>query len=314
MGNYCQYLLLVMLFLGIARAESSPFLQWFAQQYPEYLAECQADFGWRIYFAESGWQLLPEQLPPPQPLVVLLQGLDDTGKVWMNLAPELTQAGFVVLELRYPNDQAIHLSAEYLKQNLQELQHRGTREFTLVSHSMGGLIARDLLTAPDLGYQSLSQAGKAPRCLRLIMVAPPNHGSQLARLRFACEVREHAYKLWTGQGTLLGPFLDGAGQAGRDLLPDSPFLKLLNQRSLPAELPVTIIAGLLNALAPQWGDGAVPLEATKLSGVSDYHVFQASHLFLIRNVSPESLRVPPAIPVIQKILRQQHELLPPVTP
>jgi len=313
MGNYRQYLLLTMLLLGSARVEASPFLQWFEQQYPEYLAECQADFGWRIYVIGAGWQSLPEQLPR-RPLAVLMQGLDDTGKVWMNLAPVLTQDGFAVLELRYPNDQAIHLSAGCLKQSLQELHCRGIDEFTLVTHSMGGLIARDLLTAPDLAYQSLSQDGKVPHCQRLIMVAPPNHGSQLARLRFACEVREHAYKLWTGQGTLLGPFLDGEGQAGQDLLPDSPFLKLLNQQTLPAELPVTIIAGFLNALAPQWGDGAVSLESTKLSGVSDYHVFQASHLFLIRNISPESLRMPPAIPLIREILRQQRGLMPAIKP
>lgn len=304
MRYFLPYLCSVLLCLELAQAQadSSPFLQWFAQQYPEYLAQGQADFGWRIFMAEAGWQALPEQLPA-QPLAVLLQGLDDTGKVWMNLAPALTADGFAVLELRYPNDQAIHLSSEYLKQSLLELQRRGATEFILVTHSMGGLIARDLLTAPDLAYPALSQCGQAPRCRRLIMVAPPNHGSQLARLRFASEIREHAYKVWTGQGTLLGPFLDGQGQAGKDLLPDSPFLKLLNQRRLPAGLPVTIIAGLLHAGTPQWGDGAVPLEATKLAEVSDFHVFTASHLFLIRNISPDSNRVPPAVPLIRAILQ-----------
>ncbi|NLZ62218.1 MAG: hypothetical protein GX902_00270 [Lentisphaerae bacterium] len=287
---------------GLAQADTSPFLQWFAQQYPEYLAQGQADFGWRIYAPAAGWQELPAELPV-QPLAVLMQGLDDTGKVWMNLAPVLTADGFAVLELRYPNDQAIHFSAEYLKQNLLELQSRGATEFALVTHSMGGLIARDLLTAPDLAYLALSRSGQAPRCQRLIMVAPPNHGSQLAHLRLASEIREHAYKVWTGQGTLLGPFLDGQGQAGKDLLPGSPFLKLLNQRRLPPELPVTIIAGLLNDDAPQLGDGAVSLEATKLAEVSDFHVFTASHLFLIRNISPESNRVPPAVPLIRTLLQ-----------
>ena len=186
----------------------------------------------------------------------------------------------------------------------------GATEFALVTHSMGGLIARDLLTAPDLAYLALSRSGQAPRCQRLIMVAPPNHGSQLAHLRLASEIREHAYKVWTGQGTLLGPFLDGQGQAGKDLLPGSPFLKLLNQRRLPPELPVTIIAGLLNDDAPQLGDGAVSLEATKLAEVSDFHVFTASHLFLIRNISPESNRVPPAVPLIRTLLQPLRPTIP----
>ncbi len=303
MRYFRPYLCSLLLCLtGLAQADTSPFLQWFAQQYPEYLAQGQADFGWRIYAPATGWQELPAELPV-QPLAVLMQGLDDTGKVWMNLAPALTADGFAVLELRYPNDQAIHFSAEYLKQNLLELQSRGATEFALVTHSMGGLIARDLLTAPDLAYLALSRSGQAPRCQRLIMVAPPNHGSQLAHLRLASEIREHAYKVWTGQGTLLGPFLDGQGQAGKDLLPGSPFLKLLNQRRLPPELPVTIIAGLLNDDAPQLGDGAVSLEATKLAEVSDFHVFTASHLFLIRNISPESNRVPPAVPLIRTLLQ-----------
>jgi pimeloyl-ACP methyl ester carboxylesterase len=303
MRYFRPYLYSLLLCLtGLAQADSSPFLQWFVQQYPEYLAQGQADFGWRIYAPAAGWQELPAELPV-QPLAVLMQGLDDTGKVWMNLAPVLTADGFAVLELRYPNDQAIHLSAEYLKQNLLELQSRGATEFALVTHSMGGLIARDLLTAPDLAYLALSRSRQAPRCQRLIMVAPPNHGSQLAHLRLASEIREHTYKVWTGQGTLLGPFLDGQGQAGKDLLPGSPFLKLLNQRRLPPELPVTIIAGLLNDDAPQLGDGAVSLEATKLAEVSDFHVFTASHLFLIRNISPESNRVPPAVPLIRTLLQ-----------
>ena len=54
---------------------------------------------------------------------------------------------------------------------------------------MGGLVTRDMLTSPDIGYSDLRHARKVPEVKRFIMVGTPNHGSYFARLRFLTEIR-----------------------------------------------------------------------------------------------------------------------------
>ena len=52
----------------------------------------------------------------PAPNIVLIHGLDDPGKVWMNLAPALGRENYNVWEMNYPNDQAVLLSASLFHQ------------------------------------------------------------------------------------------------------------------------------------------------------------------------------------------------------
>ena len=68
----------------------------------------------------------PEGLDQPAPLnpsnpspgaarsLVLIHGLDEPGDIWDDLAPALTAAGHAVWEYRYPNDQGIERSADWL--------------------------------------------------------------------------------------------------------------------------------------------------------------------------------------------------------
>ncbi|MBA1331756.1 acetyltransferase, partial [Candidatus Endoriftia persephone str. Guaymas] len=84
-----------------------------------------------------------------RPQVVLIHGLDDPGKIWMNLAPTLAKTGFSVWLMNYPDDQPISESAELFHQQLQWLQQQGVSSITIVAHSMGGLVSRDLLSRPE---------------------------------------------------------------------------------------------------------------------------------------------------------------------
>ena len=53
--------------------------------------------------------------PPVAALsLVLIHGLDEPGDIWDDLAPALTAAGYAVWEYRYPNDQGIDRSADWL--------------------------------------------------------------------------------------------------------------------------------------------------------------------------------------------------------
>ena len=57
----------------------------------------------------------------------------------------------------------------------------GVNRVRLVAHSMGGLVCRELLTSPAL-YGGKGEGHDAfPGIDRLIMIATPNHGSELAR-------------------------------------------------------------------------------------------------------------------------------------
>jgi pimeloyl-ACP methyl ester carboxylesterase len=263
-----------------------------------------------------------------RPEVVLLHGLDDPGKVWMNLAPALQEAGFGVNQLEYPNDQPIRESAAFVRAQLQALAGEGVTSVDLVAHSMGGLVARELLTAPRLACRP--PACRMPAIRQLIMVGTPNHGSELARLRGLAEVREQLERVVSGSGGWLDWVFDGAGEAGLDLLPGSPFLQELNARPHPVDTRLAVIAGvigepqlqalqqLLDQHLPDHAgdllgngfhlsDGLVSLESARLRCVPLYRV-PGTHLSIIRNVSRSSARIPPAVPLVLALLQSPQTL------
>jgi pimeloyl-ACP methyl ester carboxylesterase len=257
--------------------------------------------------------------------VVLIHGLDDPGKVWMNLAPALQAQGFGVSVMEYPNDQPVHDSAREFFESLKSLSGQGVDELVIVAHSMGGLVSREMLSHP--AFTCDGPGCSMPRVRMLIMVGTPNHGSHLARFRGLGELREQASRMIDGGAGWLDPFFDGAGEAGLDLMPGSPFLTELNSRDHPDETTLRIIAGVIGKdeaeslarlmvdagvdpdgdvvvpLAEAIGDGLVNLESASLTGVPLWRV-SGNHLSMIRNISIESERVPPAIPLILELLRE----------
>jgi pimeloyl-ACP methyl ester carboxylesterase len=257
--------------------------------------------------------------------IVLVHGLDDPGKVWMNLQPALLKQGYDIWRFEYPDDQPIHESARLLYQALVKWQVQLGSNIEIIAHSMGGLVSREMLTHPNFSCTECQQ--QRPMVDRLIMIGTPNAGSELARFRYFSEIRD---QIFSGDFHWLGGFVDGNGEAGEELIPGSPFLTQLNSRRHPAETEYVIIAGLLttNELAQltlqlepikklnkkiqqisqqviqQLGDGLVSLDSAALAGVPLYKV-TGTHLTIIRNVFKNSQRVPPAIPLIDKLLRQQ---------
>jgi hypothetical protein len=203
---------------------------------------------------------------------------------------------------------------------------------------MGGLVTRDLLTSPEINYGSLTERKKVPKVEKFIMVGTPNHGSQMVRFRIFGEIRDHMDRLLKGQSNPLGFILDGAGEARIDLLPGSLFLTELNNRPDPEIAGMLIIAGVttpwseedinrwrdsiaqkvgsdnqneinnisssLISMSHGLGDGLVTVESTRLPGVPHVTV-NGTHLTMIRNISAESERTPPAVPVILERLKQK---------
>jgi pimeloyl-ACP methyl ester carboxylesterase len=239
--------------------------------------------------------------------------------------PALQAAGHAVWELRYPNDQGIDRSAEFLAARWPELSPQ--RPVAIVGHSMGGLVARDFVSR-------LRRAGMpGPGVAGVILVGTPNGGSEWARLRVWLELRDHFPTGEKRRFSLFAALRDGAGEAKIDLRADSDFLRALNARPWPEGVPIVAIAGRLVAppahlaaglataaaetgsaalgreLAAWWstvgqdlGDGVVSLASAGVPGGPPPLVVEASHRGMLARLLPGDPE-PPAIAPILALLR-----------
>ena len=210
---------------------------------------------------------LAEVSNPPKRVVILVHGLDDPGFMWGDLIPALQKAGYSIARFDYPNDGPIADSADLFASSLAEARTAGIERVDIVAHSMGGLVTRDVLTRAAYYHGDGRGGAKYPAIDHFIMVGTPNHGSELARLRGVTEVGEHLYRIMTGKEGVASRIGDGSGEAGIDLLPESEFLRRLNERPLAANVSHTIIAG---QWSPIGSDGVAALiEHTRQLAESD---------------------------------------------
>ena len=105
--------------------------------------------------------------------MVLVHGLDEPGGIWDQLAPALYQDGHTVLRFDYRNDQAIVRSGDALGDSLRALRRDGISDLDLVCHSMGGLVARELLSRDE--YREIGL-----RVRTMVTLGTPHHGSPWA--------------------------------------------------------------------------------------------------------------------------------------
>jgi len=201
--------------------------------------------------AEPGVDSLPED-------VVLLHGLGRSGRVMRPLARDLAEAGYRVHNLDYPSTSA---SPDELVEHL----HRAISDCCawsgrvhFVTHSLGGVLVRAYLAAHPM-----------PQLGRVVMLAPPNHGSEYVDIAGD----------WRVFRAVLGPTATQLGTSAT---------------SLPNRLPhpdfeVGVIAGtgsinpLGSALIAGESDGTVSLVSTRLDGMRDFIALPVSHTFIMRN-------------------------------
>ena len=264
-------------------------------------------------------------------VVVIIHGLDDPGWHWRDMAPALLDEGHIVLRFEYPNDQAVSDSTDLMAMEFAVLRRRGVLHADIVAHSMGGLVARDLLTRKAYYHGDGTGGDRFPAVGRLVMIGTPNHGAPMARLRGVTEVGELISRWISGRGRWLDTLADGAGEAGRDLLPESEFLRRLNARAHPDDTAYTIVVGRVSPVSPDevqrmldrlqrltgdaspvamsgvsralqamvngLGDGLVSIDSARLEGITDVVIAETDHLGLIVNVF-RSDRRPPAISIV----------------
>lgn len=326
---FLRYVLVSSGLVGLALAA---WIYW-AESRPE------AEREWRILVKAQLEAMFPEAMTPPPGVygwryhqesadarltLVLVHGLDEPGDIWGDVIAAFAEMPVEVIEFRYPNDQAIDASADFLMEQWADLA--SGREVIFIAHSMGGLVVRDFVTrhyAPG-GERSLS-LGPAVRAAWL--VGTPNHGSEWARLRVWLELRDHFTSAADQEYALFSALRDGTGAAKVDLRPGSRFLQELNERAWPDSVDLKLIAGVyldreqvnegLNELvqrAPNedlaaafaalgedirevTGDGVVTVESVTLAGFPPPVVLAASHRGLIRT-SPLESGTPPALLIL----------------
>lgn len=268
--------------------------EWLDAQFSELMDQ---DDGWHGLHARS------ERPDPDAFAVVLVHGLDEPGSIWDELIPELNAAGFAVWEFRYPNDQAIDRSADFLAEHWLALDPK--RPVSLVGHSMGGLVIRDFVTRWRHPVGQPERVG-GPPVTGVILGGTPNHGSEFARFRVMLELRDQLPHLADRPYPAFSGLRDGTGVAKIDLRPGSDFLTELNARQWPHDVRMLLIAGLLLESTELLGDGVVTLESVALEHAPEPVVVHSSHrgMFLrLLGIDPE----PPAIGLVLDTLLKWRE-------
>jgi pimeloyl-ACP methyl ester carboxylesterase len=194
----------------------------------------------------------------PTECVVLLHGMGRTSLSMKRMEWALKGAGYRVVNVSYPSRRQTveQLSEDYLQMLMATRVPADVVKVHFVTHSLGGILLREFLA-----HHTVTNLG------RVVMLAPPNHGSQLADA-----LRRHALGRW-----VLGPAGCQLGTAATDV----------PQRLGPPTFPLGIIAGdvslnpFFSRVLPVPNDGKVSVESTKLAGMTDFMVVHSSHTWMM---------------------------------
>lgn len=168
---------------GFARAYSSPapalsFFAWLRMVVGEYLAFLM---GFIVVMPFERLWMPPDRLRPCTRPLILVHGYACSRGVWWLLRRHLEAAGHTVASISLdPPYTSIGKLVPQLNQRIDEVcRATGADQVVLIAHSMGGLVCRSYLAR---------HGGR--RIERLITVASPHAGTELARIGIGRNARE----------------------------------------------------------------------------------------------------------------------------
>lgn len=192
--------------------------------------------------------------------VVLLHGLNRSLRAMEDMADALQEADFSTVNVDYPSQSGTveSLAPAVIDTGLGQCRESGAERIYFVTHSMGGILLR-------YAHQQVP----IPELARVVMLGPPNQGSEVIDRTRDWPVA----KVFSGEAGM---------QLGTD------------EDSIPAQLgPVDfelgIIAGVgtinpfMSAVLPDYDDGKVSVDRTRVEGMTDFMIVDSSHHYLMNS-------------------------------
>ncbi len=174
---------------------------------------------------------------PARPTICLVHGLNSSSEGFVHLIPPLEAAGFGIVVYDYPYNRNLEESSQQFLRDWSDFRRISgdKRRWAIVAHSMGALLARSYVEDPEAFAGDVSS---------LILIAPVNHGSTLAKAQTFLQLL-HGVQAVEGKksAAALSHLGDGLGEAAEDLTPGSTFLKALNRRPRREGVAYHILAG-----------------------------------------------------------------------
>lgn len=194
-------------------------------------------------------------------MVILLHGIMRSKLDMSPMAKYLNDNHYDTLNILYPSrEKNLEDLSDFVQQKIMAWdKYSPEKKLNFVTHSMGGLIVRYYI------------AREKPQNLgKVVMLGPPNSGSEFAD--------------WFSETKILAPIFKVIyGPASEQLTTH------YKHSAQDITYPLGIIAGnvSINPLAP-WilngaHDGIVPVERTKIDGMTDHIVISASHALMMFN-------------------------------
>ena len=197
------------------------------------------------------------QAPGAADCVVLIHGLNRSWRAMQPMAEALREAGFSTVNVDYPSQAgSIEILAPMaVDTGLADCREAGADRIYFVTHSIGGILLR-----------YAHQASPIPELGRVVMLAPPNQGSEVIDITRNWPTTE----IFAGEAGL---------QLGTD--PDS-----IPRQLGPIDFELGVIAGtgsvnfFMSAMLPEPNDGKVSVASTRIDGMTDFLIVDNSHHFI----------------------------------